>query len=131
MTWDEAQATCSGMSGSMAVPDSDEEHQLIWQMFKENSLKGSLWIGCRHDSMEGRYVQPGNGGKECVYTKWAPGEPTGINAFCVQLWDAADGSWDDTGCTWDHSVICERPARAFPANLSCMQADASGRFTAP
>ena len=105
MTWDEGNRTCTDMGGSMAVPDSLDEHDFIWNMFTASGRSGNLWVGCSLDE-EGRYVNAENG-HECNYFRWAPGQPSANGEDCQHLWAGSGGLLDDTFCYLEVSIMCE------------------------
>ncbi|XP_038068731.1 perlucin-like [Patiria miniata] len=120
MTWDQGDAACSEMGAALAVPDSLEEHQFIWEMFTGIVTVGNLWIGCNDREEEGKWMQSGEGG-ECNFFNWAPGEPRGVYSDCIQLWRLPNGLMDDKGCSYPRSVICESPVPLAVPTMSCLQ----------
>ncbi|XP_038066546.1 macrophage mannose receptor 1-like [Patiria miniata] len=124
MTWDQGDAACSEMGAALAVPDSLEEHQFIWEMFTGNVSAGNLWVGCNDREEEGKWMQSSGGG-ECNFFKWAPGEPRG-NSDCMHLWRKKKGLMDNHYCSSPMSVICEIPPLAVPT-MSCLQRYADAR----
>ena len=131
MTWEEGNQTCSDMGGSMAVPDSADEHQFIWNMFAKVVSDRNVWIGCNDMKEEGVYLQPGEGGHLCGYVDWAPEEPLEVNKHsedCLEIWPSYGGSINDAPCSAGRYVICEDPAML--SVLTCLKEFADGRFTA-
>ena len=89
MTWEEANQVCSDMGGGLAVPDSPEEHQFIWEMFTGSLQEGNVWTGCTDKEEEGKYV---HSGQQCHYLAWAPEEPKDDGQQnCVILWRKYQG----------------------------------------
>ena len=132
MNFDDAVITCTDMSGRLAVPTSLKGNQLIFEMFsKVVGLKGKVWVGCTDKKEEGKWVQLGEGGEECSFFNWYPGEPNSRDPDedCAQMILPRNGSWYDGQCDGMCYVVCQRPAVA-PTNplLYCLQADTNGRF---
>ncbi|XP_033646020.1 perlucin-like protein [Asterias rubens] len=132
MTFDDAVKTCTDMSGRLAVPTSFTDNQFIFEMVnKVVGLKGKVWVGCTDREEEGKWVQLGEGGEECSFFNWYPGEPNSRDPDedCAQMILPRNGSWYDGQCDGMCYVVCQRPAVA-PTNplLYCLQADTNGRF---
>ncbi|XP_038069455.1 C-type lectin-like [Patiria miniata] len=127
-TWDQGDAACSEMGAALAVPDSLEEHQFIWEMFTGNVSAGHLWIGCNDREEEGKWMKSSGGG-ECNFFKWASGEPNGGDSHidCMQLWRNGNGLMDDTDCAYQIFVICESPVTLAVPTMSCLQRYADAR----
>ncbi|XP_038068732.1 alpha-N-acetylgalactosamine-specific lectin-like [Patiria miniata] len=122
MTWDQGDAACSEMGAVLAVPDSLEEHQFIWEMFTGIVTVGNLWIGCNDREEEGKWMKSSEGG-ECNFFDWAPAEPSGgySHINCMHLWRYENGLMDDDVCSVPRSVICESPAPLAMPTMSCLQ----------
>ena len=107
MTWDEGNQACYDMGGSMAVPDSPDEHQFIWNMSTTAGDGGDLWAGCNDKEEEGHWVQAGNG-QDCGYLAWGEGQPSKSSQRCAQMDDKyAGGLLNDEQCHKDAGVTCE------------------------
>ncbi|XP_038049747.1 macrophage mannose receptor 1-like [Patiria miniata] len=125
MTWQNGSTICSDIGGGLAIPDSLEEQQFIWEMFTDTISTGDVWIGCTLQNNQ--LVYPGEGGQVCEYTNWAPLEPY-HNKRCVILWSRHAGKFDDVPCTPSRYVICEIPATPLVTpGMSCLQAYADAR----
>ena len=127
MTWKKAAEACSNMGASLAVPDSLDEHQFIWEMFMRNSTMGSVWIGCTDIEQEGVWMRAGGQGRRCTYFNWMPGAPSesyGNRKDCLVMLRSYGGLWNNIGCSHRRYAICEY---ATP-EIYCLQADANGRF---
>ena len=127
MTWDDASKICMDRGTVLMVPDSLDEHEFLWNMFKASSAVGDVWIGCNDKMKEGRYVREGEKGKECSYRNWAPGQPDNYlgSQHCLQMWREYSGRWDDDSCTKTKFAICERP---FILPVTCLKEYTAGRF---
>ncbi|XP_038049530.1 C-type lectin lectoxin-Lio2-like [Patiria miniata] len=122
MPWQNGFTICSDMGGGLAIPDSMEEQQFIWEMFTDTISTEDVWIGCIFKNDQ--WVYPGEGGQVCQYTNWAPNEPI-QNDGCVHLWRSHAGEWNDLPCSWSQFVICEIPTvPPVTPRMSCMQAHA-------
>ena len=109
----------------MAVPDSPDEHQFLWNMFTASGRGGNVWTGCNDKEVEGHWMQAGNG-QECGYLGWAPGEPeVHEERNCVQMWAIEGGLLDDTECYHNKPVICEFPA---VPSITCLQEYTENHF---
>ncbi|XP_033646043.1 pulmonary surfactant-associated protein D-like [Asterias rubens] len=131
MTFQDAVKTCTDMSGGLVVPTSLTENQFIFEMVinKVVDLYSNVWVGCTDKKEEGKWMQPGEGGEECSFFNWYPGEPNIEPEDCAQMVLFLNGSWYDGDCDGMCFVACQRPAVA-PTNplLYCLQADTNGRF---
>ncbi|XP_038066577.1 perlucin-like [Patiria miniata] len=133
MTWNQGDAACSEMGAALAVPDSLEEHQFIWEMFTGNvTTKGNLWIGCNDSAEEGKWMRSGDEGGECNYFSWAPEQPSDgegqpFAQDCIDLWRRLSGFMDDVKCGNSLFVICESPVPFAVPTMSCLQRYADAR----
>ncbi|XP_033635556.1 hepatic lectin-like [Asterias rubens] len=132
MTFDNAVVTCTDLSSRVVVPSSFTEHQFIWDMVSEVP-EGTVHIGCTDREEEGKWVQPGDGGEECSFLHWSPGEPNTIlpGEDCAFMDYRYGGQWTDAYCYKLGYVVCQRPAvtpTTTPQISYCLQADTNGRF---
>ncbi|XP_071803767.1 snaclec 5-like [Asterias amurensis] len=131
MTFDDAVITCTDMSGGLAVPTSLNGNQFIWEMVsKVVGLQGTVWVGCTDKKEEEKWMQPGEGGEECSFFNWYPGEPNNPSEHYAEMVLFHSGSWYDGRGDRMSYVVCQRPA-VTPTNplLYCLQAGTKGRFT--
>ena len=78
MTFDDAVKTCADVSGRVAVPTSLKGNQFILEMpskVVDLNSKPKVWVGCTDREEEEKWLQPGEGGEECSFFNWYPGEP--------------------------------------------------------
>ena len=127
MTWFEASKACDRLGASMVVPNSEIEHEFIWQEMKMRMEKIStetndleLWIGCKDVDNTRTLICLGENG-DPAYKNWADGEPNWPDDECVRIAERFGGKWGDRGCNQLKFVACEmeavscrrRPATSF------------------
>ncbi|XP_071807996.1 pulmonary surfactant-associated protein D-like [Asterias amurensis] len=131
MTFDDAVITCTDMRSRVAVPTSLQEQIFIWELVNAVDSE-AVYIGCTDKEEEGKWLQPGDGGEECSFFNWYPGEPNNAGGEdCAFMNPDFNGRWSDNTCIWPKYVVCQRPAVA-PTDpqirLHCLQADTNGHF---
>ena len=114
MTFDMAVINCNATGGHVAIPTSLKDHQFIWEMGSKVATD-TVWVGCTDEEEEGKWVEYGQGGKECSFLDWYPGEPNGgsdSDISCVRMRPIYNSQLIDVPCYWQSKVVCQRPAVA-------------------
>ena len=113
MTWSKARSKCRSFGADLAVPESAEEDNAIWEVAKQTRLNGSgPYIGIRRRRDHNFYTVYR---KKLNYTNWKSGEPNemkNLSRNCVNYWHT-DGTWTHTSCAKSSSFICELSASRF------------------
>ena len=113
-TWDEAEKYCESLGGYLAIINSEEENQALYQYVYE-STGGYAFFGFSDQLVEGRWIWV-DGSLDSGYTKWgvdANGNPEpnsdSINEDYAEFTpDRLDGSWNDSIFGFDtYAFICE------------------------
>ena len=131
MDWYEANRTCAISQANLAIPNSQFEHDFIWQLFRQEvGHSYSLWIGCNDIEEEGKWQHCPLNGEPNAYENWKTGEPNDSPSpsDCAALWEGAGGLWDDQKCDWNGNyALCELPVINTP--VFCLQTGNDGRIT--
>lgn len=113
-TWDEAEEYCESLGGYLAIINSEEENQALYQYVYE-STGGYAFFGFSDQLVEGRWIWV-DGSLDSGYTKWgvdANGNPEpnsdSVNEDYAEFTpDRLDGSWNDSRFGFDtYAFICE------------------------
>jgi len=105
-TWQDAEATCEGIGGYLAVLDSAAENNLARSTVP---MQYGAWLGFNDIAQEaGRnafgFVKVTGG--TLTYNGFAPGEPTSGDEDCVEF-NPNSALWNDLDCTRLAASICE------------------------
>lgn len=113
-TWDEAQKYCQSMGGYLAIINSEEENQALYQLVCERA-GGYAFFGYSDELSEGTWLWS-DGTEDSGYTNWgvdSDGNPEPNSAstkedFAEFTANRTDGSWNDSTFGQDTFVfICE------------------------
>ena len=94
-SWEEAQAFCEAMGGSLAVITSQEENDALYAYMISTGCQ-SAYFGLSDSSQEGIWVWVS--GEESDYRNWAAGEPNKQNSgenYAMFYYKYSDGTWND------------------------------------
>ncbi|MFV2070680.1 MAG: LamG-like jellyroll fold domain-containing protein, partial [Pirellulales bacterium] len=104
-TWQNGQAWAIGEGGYLAVPDTAEENQFLWQRFGDPP-NHDLWIGLSDETTQVPAASEGVWktvqGTDPSYTAWGNGEPNSGDGYDYAYISQGDGRWYDGWQTWAH-----------------------------
>ncbi|XP_033639100.1 lactose-binding lectin l-2-like [Asterias rubens] len=111
-TWADAKEECISMGGVLAVPSSDQEHDVIVNLMLENT---NVLIDCNDLQVE-RSWKCGEGNVEVAYRNWRSGEPNnaGEGEDCATM----STSWGTKGQWIDRRRGCGRAERVTLRSLT-------------
>ncbi|XP_058838195.1 collectin-10-like [Topomyia yanbarensis] len=112
--WFEAVEYCHRLGMRLAIVDSDEKHEAMVKAAEATGLQSTgffgLWLGASDLARKGSFVWHDTG-ERVIFAKWKPGEPSGGNEHCVNLYYWKDQgftwTWNDAPCDVSLYAICE------------------------
>ena len=114
-TWLQAQKTCAGAGGRLAMPKTALENEDLWRAVAPRLGASTVWIGLTDAAKEGRWLSPR--GEMVTMAAWAAGEPNNAGEEdCVEL-VVATGEWNDLACRERRPFVCERSPVSPAADL--------------
>ncbi|XP_038044167.1 uncharacterized protein LOC119718819 [Patiria miniata] len=134
MDWYQANRTCAESRAKLAVPNSQDEQEFLWEFFLsafDQNPTGDLWIGCNDIEVEGtwKYCPLRDGAN--AYQNWDNREPNDKGdvryADCGHMKTITDGKWDDHPCSNRKYAACERPIQK-ETTLFCLETNPAGRI---
>ena len=109
-TWENAQAWANANGGYIAVPDTQQENDFIWQRFSDPP-NHDLWIGLSDESTQIAGASEGNWktlfGNDPLYTNWAGSEPNSGDGYDFAYLHYNNGLWYDGWQTWNQYSVIE------------------------
>ncbi|MBP7583879.1 MAG: C-type lectin domain-containing protein [Spirochaetes bacterium] len=108
VTWHEAKQRCGDAGGYLAVINSMEENEAIWELLG-GTWEHSFWTGLNDRALEGSWQWAS--GETARYGNWRPGQPDnyhsqGEGEDCVE-WLSEDGGWNDIICGDRRTYLCK------------------------
>ena len=94
LNWEVAKAYCEAKGGHLAVIESAEENEALYNFIKENGYT-SAYFGLSDTAEEGTWTWVT--GEEAVYTNWNADEPGGgrDENYAMFFYLYEDGTWND------------------------------------
>ena len=130
MTWNNAKSLCSEYGATLGIPNSQSEHEFIWEFFLQNiqdTPTPDLWIG--FINTKGNWDDARRSDASGSYENWAAGQPDGFAYYvCTAMWAEHDGKWDDQYCLHDLNAVCELPVPVTNTPLFCLYTGDDGRL---
>ncbi len=130
--WAEAKASCQDRGAKLLVIESREENDFITEEMAKQS-KSKVWIGCRFETVSGKWLCHSDNVKEMTFTNWAQGEPRVPNECTVRY---SGAEWYGVGCdvaAISLFTVCETasivPYTAAPRLATCLAMGVDGRPT--
>ncbi|CAB4028580.1 Hypothetical predicted protein, partial [Paramuricea clavata] len=107
-SWNEARKECRYRGGDLAVPNSSEINDQIFQLIKVLGDR-TAWIGVHRDENK-KFIT--TSGVSVSYKNWDTGEPNnyrGKEEDCVEMYAISDkaGKWNDELCSYNRRYVCE------------------------
>ncbi|NXT70825.1 CLC3A protein, partial [Chaetops frenatus] len=103
----EANEDCIAKGGTLAVPRSDEETNILRDYSKRSAARAAeVWLGVTDMGSEGSFVDVS--GLALHYFNWDRAQPNGgKRENCVLLSQASQGKWQDEACRAAKRYVCE------------------------
>ncbi|NWY73931.1 CLC4E protein, partial [Erithacus rubecula] len=109
MNWTESEQNCTGMGSQLVVINSKAEQEFISEQRKQYPGKNSFYIGLFKDK-NGQWQWVDNTPYNVTAAFWRKGEPSGgsvENCTVILRIKQTSNNWNDSGCFWNFSRICE------------------------
>ncbi|XP_044181051.1 uncharacterized protein LOC114966927 [Acropora millepora] len=112
-TWNNSRRFCQDLRADLAVIESKDENQFVYDLLKNTSDNHHGWIGLYRKDDNKFYWVDGRPQKDQKYHNWATGEPSHHRQGekCVLLHTGKKkGTWNDNWCSVANYVaVCQRP----------------------
>ena len=99
--WSDARAVCRGLGGDLAVINSAEENDYLFNvvLMEETVTKGKAWIGLTKDPYDSKWYWIDETPLEGNYENWNAGEPNNASGDedCAHFYKS-EGGWNDHRC---------------------------------
>ncbi len=106
--WEEAQRACKNLGSNLAVPNSKDESEFMWEMHKGSDGSTHMWLGCTV-GLSGVWTCVG--GNQTEYISELSNVAGKSGCFNMFL---KTGSWGPITCTKNRFYLCERPKCTVP-----------------
>ncbi|XP_048730622.2 perlucin-like protein [Ostrea edulis] len=102
--WFDAQMTCRENGATLVQINDAQENRWIMRNFP----KVRFWLDHSDVGTEGSWKLFSTG-KAPTFSNWAPGQPNDYRKAqdCGYAYHTKNGAWDDSGCAYKISFICE------------------------
>lgn len=92
-TWMLAYKTCARLGGHLVTISSQQENDIVLNLFKQNTTTGFLWLGATDERSEGNWAWITD--ENFSYSNWNSGQPdnAGSTEHYLQMYDT--GKWND------------------------------------
>lgn len=120
MKWDNADAFCKSVGGHLATAETQDENEMLKQLFLSKEGSSACWIGGKRDKQKvWRWI---SGKVIADYFDWANGQPrsdgnAGGSSLCLRR--SQKGKWDNPWSSDEYPFICEweSVANAHESNM--------------
>lgn len=113
LNWTEATTTCEELNATLAILNSVEEYEFLYNHGHVLPDNYRIWIGLVIVGNPGSETWGWVDGSVLTYDKWGPKQPTGGSECVIALngnyfklqWSH---EWNDRSCSRQHTFVCER-----------------------
>ncbi|XP_056342379.1 C-type lectin domain family 4 member D-like [Oenanthe melanoleuca] len=112
MNWTESQQNCTGMGSQLVVINSKAEQEFLSKQIKRSPQRKNFYIGL-FVAKEGPRQWVDKTPYNVTAAFWRKGEPSGgqdENCTVIYSPEKTVNNWNDSGCVWNFSRICEAAA---------------------
>ncbi|HEY5921881.1 MAG TPA: lectin-like protein [Kofleriaceae bacterium] len=109
--WYTAEAACEAEGAHLVVIGGVAENNFMLKLDPD----GDIWVGMSDHVAEGTYRWLTGAAVAAGYTNWQLTQPNnaGLDEDCGEM--NADGGWNDNGCQYLQTYVCECDGAALPA----------------
>ena len=102
VTFTEAKTQCSDAGYTIALPSSEEKHNVLLEYLRNQSVDTWVWIGLVRENQGFVWLD----GKPATFTAWSQGEPNNYGGAenCTEL---LQSGWNDKHCEESRAFVCE------------------------
>ncbi|XP_078375771.1 dromaiocalcin-1-like [Oculina patagonica] len=114
LPWAEAATTCEELNATLAILNSAEEYEFLYNHGHVLPDNYKIWIGLVSVGNTGSETWAWVDGSVLTYHKWGPDQPTRDSAECVIALNGKyfrvqwSHEWNDRSCTRLNTFVCEK-----------------------
>ena len=112
--WYQAEMMCEQDGAHLVVTEGDDEHRFVLTLDPD----GDIWIGMSDHRVEGAYRWLTGATVSVEDLHWQALQPNnaGGEEDCIEMNEVADvGIWNDNGCQYTQTFVCECDGIALPS----------------